>query len=41
MREIAANLSLPARFGLRNESGQLILIEKSRQIDLHYMPPLQ
>jgi hypothetical protein len=41
MSKVAANLSLPVRIGLRMESGQLILVEKCRQIDLHYMPSLQ
>jgi hypothetical protein len=41
MSKMAANLSLPVRLGFRIESGRLTLVEKSRQIDLHYMPSLQ
>jgi hypothetical protein len=41
MSKIAANLSLPVRLGLRIDSGQLILMDKYRQIDLSFMPPLQ
>jgi hypothetical protein len=41
MSKIAANISLAVRLGLRIDSGQLILMDKYRQIDLSSMPPLQ